>query len=338
MAKGLVTGMKRLAAGACALMLAAGLGGCSLATPTLAEVERDTVRAKVSGSALVEDGVLTAAVDSSDAPQAMQGSDGELTGYNVDVARALAQRMGLSLRLVDTTSGKGAVEDGEADIFLSTEPDGLKSPLGSAGTVLDDAPAVFAKSADGSSAAVTVDAMAGAVVAVQESSASQDALARAGVTADQKTFSNVNECFEALDRGEVGYVACDAAAGAYLARAYPGTSFAGTIGSTTSYDVAVSSKNTELADAVASALDAMGSDGTLDAVHRVWYGGMPLGLDDSLLSGVDISEAEEAGGDASAESDGASGDAAGEGSSDDPASDNAVEGGSISGDINSLEG
>lgn len=41
------------------------------------------------------------------------------------------------------------------------------------------------------------------------SSASQEALAKQSITANQKTYSNINECFEALESGEVDYVICD---------------------------------------------------------------------------------------------------------------------------------
>ena len=50
------------------------------------------------------------------------------------------------------------------------------------------------------------------------SSASQEALAKQSITANQKTYLNINERFEALESGEVDYVICDSTAGGYLAR------------------------------------------------------------------------------------------------------------------------
>ena len=57
----------------------------------------------VSDDALVTPGTLTVALDTSDAPQAMQDADGNLTGYAVDAARAPcmphgSQRLPLSMR------------------------------------------------------------------------------------------------------------------------------------------------------------------------------------------------------------------------------------------------
>ena len=138
---------------------------------------------------------------------------------------------------------------------------------------------------------------------VQDGSASQEALARVNVVASS-TYSNVNECFEALAAGEVDYVACDATAGGYLARSYEGVFFAGTISSSTSYGIAYLSSSSDLADEVNNALDALATDGTLDAIHQVWYGPVPLSLSNEVISGVTLSTDESASDDESASSDG----------------------------------
>lgn len=65
----------------------------------------------MSDDALVTPGTLTVALDTSDAPQAMQGADGNLTGYAVDAARALASRMGLKVAFVDASSADSALGD-----------------------------------------------------------------------------------------------------------------------------------------------------------------------------------------------------------------------------------
>lgn len=107
----------------------------------------------------------------------------------------------------------------------------------------------------------------------------------AGIDTTLKTKSNVNECFEALADGEVDYVACDSTAGAYLARAYPGTVFVGTIAPMVSYD-AIAASGTDLADQAMGILEDALSDGTLEAIFRLWYGDLPFSLDDLALDGV----------------------------------------------------
>ena len=100
----------------------------------------------------------------------MQDADGNLTGYAVDAARALACRMGLKVAFVDASSADSALSDKKADIFIGD----IKSAGGdisSLGTCLYDAAAVFGKSSDGESLSVSTETLNTATLGVQTSSA-----------------------------------------------------------------------------------------------------------------------------------------------------------------------
>lgn len=301
-------GMVGLVAGACACLLGAGLAGCSLATPTRAEVEPEPIQSTLGADDLVEDGVLTVAMDMTDAPQAMTDFEGEPSGYYADVARLLAERMGLDLKVVSSADATGSLSKRKADLYI-----GARSSEGDEGVVQSDglvqnASSIFAKTADGSREVPTVSAtsLQGAAIAVQGESAAQDALASAGIEANLETHQNVNECFEALAAGEVDYVACDATAGAYLARAYPGAVFVGTIAPTTSYG-AIATAGTELGTQAMGILEEALSDGTLSALFHMWYGYLPLDLEDCMLEGVTVEEAPDADSPEDAAADGSDG-------------------------------
>lgn len=283
----------RLGAGTAVVIAVLGLSGCAFnplstfTTPTIDQIERETVTPTVSDDALVTPGTLTVALDASDAPQAMQDADGNLTGYAVDAARALACRMGLKVAFVDASSADSALSDKKADIFIGD----IKSAGGdisSLGTCLYDAAAVFGKSSDGESLSVSTETLNTATLGVQTSSASQEALAKQSITANQKTFSNINECFEALESGEVDYVICDSTAGGYLARLMSQISYVGTLEAPSTLGVAGLSSNDELCRAVSDALDGITVDGTLEAVHCVWYGQMPYDLTAKTVSGANV--------------------------------------------------
>lgn len=272
----------------CAAAIALGAGGCSLTVPPLSEAEPPQTYAQtIDDSLLVAPGTLTVAVDVTDAPQAME-QDGSIKGYDVDVARLLAERMGLSLNVIEGASAESTVGEGVADLYLGAETTDSSDTVTVQGVYLENATAVFGR-ADGDGAPLTAEALGAAVVGVQESSASQEALVRAGINASQETFSNVNACFEALDSAEVDYVVCDATAGSYLARAYPGIDFMGTLSATSTFGLATSADAGDLADELAQALDDITDDGAIDAVHAAWYGHTPFGLSDSLVSGVTVS-------------------------------------------------
>ncbi len=269
------------------LLAAIGLGGCSLLTPSRAEVQRERTAAKVGSDALVSDGVLTVALDTADAPQGVIASDGSVTGYYADVASVLAQHLGLSVSFVDAGGPSSVLTGGKADIFLGAVASDASDSVTVFGDCLEDASAVFVRSDD--AGALTASALSSMTVGVQGSSAAQDALNEAGISAAQETYSNANECFEALESGEIDCAVCDATAGAYLSRVYADISFAGTIDAVHVLGVAALDGNDELIDQVADALDALASDGTLDAVHAAWYGALPSTLSDTLLEGIQLS-------------------------------------------------
>lgn len=283
----------RLGAGTAAVIAVLGLSGCAFnplstfTTPTIDQIEYETVTPTVSDDALVTPGTLTVALDTSDAPQAMQGTDGELTGYAVDAARALASRMGLKVAFVDASSAGSALGDKKADIFIG-EIDSTDGDVSSLGTCLYDAASVFGRTSDGGSLNVSTDTLNTSTLGVQMSSASQEALAKQSITANQKTYPNINECFEALESGEVDYVICDSTAGGYLARLMSEISYVGALEAPSTLGVAGLSSNDELCRAVSDALDGITVDGTLEAVHSVWYGTMPYDLTTKTVSGADV--------------------------------------------------
>lgn len=293
MVRGSLMHAARLGAGTAAVIAVLGLSGCAFnplstfTTSTIDQIEYETVTPAVSDDALVTPGTLTVALDTSDAPQAMQDADGELTGYAVDAARALASRMGLKVAFVDASSADSALGDKKADIFIG-EINSTDGDVSSLGTCLYDAASVFGRTSDGGSLNVSTDTLNTSTLGVQMSSASQEALAKQSITANQKTYPNINECFEALESGEVDYVICDSTAGGYLARLMSEISYVGALEAPSTLGVAGASSNDELCRAVSDALDAITVDGTLEAVHCVWYGTMPYDLTTKTVSGVNL--------------------------------------------------
>ena len=283
----------RLATGAGALAVVLGLSGCSgnpvstFTTPTLSEIERQTVESTVSDDALITPGTLTVALDTNDAPQAIKDSDGKLTGYVVDTARAIACRMGLKVAFVDAASPDSALNGKKADIYIG-DVSRVGSGVSSLGDCLYDAPSVFGKAGDGKGEEVSLDKLNSSTLGVQSASASQESLTKSGITGTQKTYSNINECFQALDSGEVDYVVCDSTAGGYLARLDDKVTYLGALQTPTTLGVASLDSNATLAKAVSEALDNITADGTLDAVHSVWYGTMPYDLTTKTVSGTTV--------------------------------------------------
>lgn len=266
------------------------LAGCSLFTPTRAQVIPDQTLTKLSTPSILTKGVLTVGLDASDAPRAMTDDAGEIVGYEPDVARLIAQRLGLSVKFVNASDPAQAGT--KFDIYLGASQADATNKVKVTGDILENAPAIYGKATDGSGSGlstkstVTTDTLSSATIAVQTGSSSQEALVRAGISGKQKTYANVNECFDALSKGEVAYVACDGTAGAYLARVYADVDFLGSLASPEVAGVAMSASNAQLEQVVGDVLDQISSDGSLDAVHALWFGDMPVSLSDVLVQGV----------------------------------------------------
>jgi len=282
----------RITAGALALAFSIALGGCSLLTPSRADVAPDAVRSKLSAPAIVTDGTLTIGIVASDVPQVISEDPAKLTGYTVDAGRALAKKLGLTPVFVTGADPSKVGVNGGVDVFLGAEQRGLSSTSSLAGTFLEDAPALFAMREDGaapSAPAPSAQDLASATIAVQSGSSAHDILAKAGIQASQKTYANVNESLAAVAKGEADYAACDATSGGYLARAYPGMAFVCTLDEPAVYGVAVRTSNDALAREVRSALDALNRDGTFEAIHRAWYGSLPISLAGTMAPGISTS-------------------------------------------------
>ena len=284
MKRGLKARAKQIMAGACAVLAIAGLGGCS-SVPTRSEYKTEAATQAISDDNLVTAGTLTVAFIQDNAPQSIKADDGTLSGYAVDVAYALGERLGLKVTFVNSASASDALGSKKADVFIGAETDSKSNKVTISGTYLEDAIAIFG---DASSDSVSVSSLSSATIGVQGSSASQDQLGEAGITGTQQTYDDLNSCFAALGEGKVDYVACNAAAGSYLARVYSGVDFIGTIGESSTTCVATLSSASAVTEAVSGQMETMESDGTLDAIHTKWFGSMPLSLSDSAVSGVDV--------------------------------------------------
>ncbi len=257
----------------CALAAAVVLAaGCGSKKPV-------AVEPKIAPPAIAKAGVLAAGVDLSQPPFA--GVDGgRRAGMDVDVAAALADKLGVKVTYVDVkpSEAASALAEGKVDCVLSVSlADASLSRVTIAGTYADDAPAFFV-SREGTASvepSITLDSLNVPVVAAQQGSpafwALQSELGSEGV----KPYESIRAALEDLDAGDVELVAGDAFVGSYIARDLPTVRYAGQLATATPLGVAVAADNVALQDAVREALDTMAADGLLDAIRRKWVGELP---------------------------------------------------------------
>ena len=261
-----------------AMIAVVAVSGCSK------QAEEPTVDPVVAPPVIGEAGVLRAGVDLGYPPFA--GKDGGAeAGIDVDIAAALADRMGLTLKIVDIgqSGAAEALGAGDIDIALGALPitDAVLADVAFAGSYLVDGPAFFSfdssASADSSAVAPTVsaDALGGSRVGAQQGSAAFWMLEREYGEGFAAAYPTLAEALSALAAGELDVVAGDAAVGAYLARDHPGVVYAGQYGPGAPLGVAIAKDSVELESVVREILDALSAEGVLDTIRSKWLGALP---------------------------------------------------------------
>jgi polar amino acid transport system substrate-binding protein len=201
--------------------------------------------------------------------------EGRVVGIDVDVASAVAERLGLEIELVDTPAEEVAdkLEAGEIDIALAALPitQGILADVSFAGSYMTNGPAFFSAT----ETTETVSTLADKRVGVQEGSMAYWMLA--GLYGEDAviTYPLLKDAIVDADGGNLDLVAGDAAVSAYIVRDYPSLRFIEQIGYADSLGVAIAKDADELEDVVRATLDELSSDGTLATIRVKWLGDLP---------------------------------------------------------------
>lgn len=244
------------------------VAGCNSGGPETALIPK--VKPPVIGKA----GVLRAAIDLSYPPYG--GTvEGVKAGLDIDVASALADRLGLKLQIVDAKPDAGAVmlRNGKVDVLVAGVPidQAVQLDVAFAGSYVNDGPALYSAS----EGTLTIDALSGKRIAVQKDSAAFWLLAEELGEEALIATPSLREALSAVGSGQVDFAAGDGVVAAYLLRDFPKIRFNGQLAPAVPVGVAVAKDRTELEQAVRAALDELSSQGVLETLRRKWMGDLP---------------------------------------------------------------
>lgn len=270
--------LKALAA-CCAALTAAvcALSGCSSQEPYSPPEPTPTV----SSPAIGQDGVLRVGVNSSAAPLAGTNSAGDLVGYDVDLAAALADELGLKVEVMDVgATFDKSLEDGDVDVVLGVEEGSASKEVWESDPYLQTAVALF--SDDANAQVPTADSSP--VIAVQTSSTSSWMAENEFGAEALERVSGLSEAFETMASGGADYVAADAVRGVYAQSGSEGSqaTIVALMQQPSGYCIALLDSNTELKQAVADALSSLVDGGMVNILNKKWLGqdwnldGVPL--------------------------------------------------------------
>ena len=246
-----------------AAVLCIVLGGCAPAGYTPAQKE-----AQLHTPDILEEGKLKVGVDFGNPP--MAGEASKPSGIDVDVASALADDLGLEVEFIDVgTSPDLALTNKKVDVCVGVSSSANFSDVWKSEIYIKTAPAIFAK--DDS---LPIPQKGGAdKFATEMGSVSAIAAQEQFDAANIKLDSTLSASFEALNNGDVKYVAADAIIGTYGARQADMDAYiVALLTQPGGYCLGALSANTKLTEKLAGSLETLAKGGLLSVIERSWLG------------------------------------------------------------------
>ena len=261
---GAVMALSLAACGGSASSAAASSAASSEAASSEAAASETTEAAALT---TVNAGKLTMSTNAAFPPYEMTTDAGELEGIDVEIAGAIADKLGLELQIddMDFDAALLAAQQGKSDMVMAgvTVNEERKQVMDFSNTYASGVQVVIVK--EGSDIA-TVDDLAGHMIGTQRGTTGyiycSDDFGEDSVTAYDDGLTAV----QALNNGQVDCVVIDSAPAKEFVAANEGLVILDTEYAVEDYAIGMAKGNTALVEAVNGALDELKADGTIDAI------------------------------------------------------------------------
>ena len=255
---------------AAALALTACGGSASSTASSTASSAASSEAASTSAAAeltTVEAGKLTMATNATFPPYEMTTDAGTIEGIDVDTAQAIAEKLGLELQIddMDFDAALLAVQQGKADMVMAgvTVTDERQNVMDFTDSYATGIQSIIVKE---DSDIASVDDLAGKKIGTQRGTTGylycSDDFGDENVVA----YDNGLTAVQMLNNGQVDCVVIDNAPAKEFISANPGLKLLDTAYVEESYAIGIGKGNTELKDAINTALEELKADGTLQAI------------------------------------------------------------------------
>ena len=253
-----------------ALSLAACGGSASSAAASSEAASSEAASSETTETAAlttVNAGKLTMSTNAAFPPYEMTTDTGAFEGIDVEIAGAIADKLGLELQIddMDFDAALLAAQQGKSDMVMAgvTVNDERKQVMDFSNTYASGVQVVIVK--EGSDIA-TVDDLAGHMIGTQRGTTGyiycSDDFGEDSVTAYDDGLTAV----QALNNGQVDCVVIDSAPAKEFVAANEGLVILDTEYAVEDYAIGMAKGNTALVEAVNGALDELKADGTIDAI------------------------------------------------------------------------
>lgn len=231
---------------------------------TSSEAASETETAELS---TVEPGKLIMSTNAAFPPYEMTTDSGEFEGIDIETAQAIADKLGLELQIddMDFDAALLAVQQGKADMVMAgvTVTDERQNVMDFTDSYATGIQSIIVKE---DSDIASVDDLAGKKIGTQRGTTGylycSDDFGDENVVA----YDNGLTAVQMLNNGQVDCVVIDNAPAKEFIAANPGLKLLDTAYVEESYAIGVGKGNTELKDAINTALEELKADGTLQAI------------------------------------------------------------------------
>jgi polar amino acid transport system substrate-binding protein len=248
--------------------IAAGCGSSSSSTSTSGS-------GGSSDLGLITPGTLTIGSDIP-YPPFEQGKPPDYTGFDVDLMDAIAKKLNLQPKWVDTAFGTifSDQQAGKFDIVASstTITPARSQKVTFSNPYFDADQSLMVQK--GSSLQSTSDITSSTRIGVQQGTTGAD-YATNKTDAQVQSYPEIGNAFNALQAGQVDGVINDFAVSAFALKQYPQLAVVQTIKTGEQYGFPMQPQNTALQDAVNGALKSVIADGTYQKVYEHWFTNPP---------------------------------------------------------------
>lgn len=227
---------------------------------------------KEDGMKLVESGKLIMATNATFPPYEMLDDSGNFIGIDVEIAGAIAKKLGLELQIDDMgfTAALEAVQNGSADVVLAgvTVNESRKAVMDFSDSYANGVQVVIIKE---DSDIKTLDDLNGKTVGCQMGTTgyilASDTPENGGYGEDKVTsFDNGITAVQALKNDQVDCVIIDKGPAEAYVKENPGLKIMSTEWANESYAIGFAKGNTQLQTAVNNALKELTADGTIQSI------------------------------------------------------------------------
>ena len=223
--------------------------------------------AEAAAVTTVTEGVLTMSTNAAFPPYEMTADDGSFEGIDIEVAGAIADKLGLELQVddMDFDAALLAAQTGKSDMVMAgvTVTEDRQTVMDFSNTYANGIQVVIVPE---DSAIATIDDLQGKMIGVQRGTTGDSYCSDDFGEDNVIKYDNGLTAVQALNNGQVDAVVIDNAPAQEFVEANPGLKILDTEYANEEYAIGVAKGNTQLLDAINGALAELTEDGTIQAI------------------------------------------------------------------------